>query len=490
VLFTTIEFLIFFIAVLSIIAIFKKRLFLHIFLLGASYFFFYWTSNYLILLIIFITVWTFYLAQITYNTKNKKIRKILFVINLGGNLGLLGFYKYTDFAITQFNILGNYIDLATNIPLLNLALPVGISFYTFHSVGYVIDVYRGHISPSKSIREYALFITFFPLLVSGPILRAKEFLPQLREKIDNFEVGTKIRLIALNETNLRMGITLIGLGFFKKMFFADNISPMVTEIFAMPYGLDSFTIILGTIGFGIQIYCDFSGYSDIAIGSALIMGFKIPSNFNHPFFSTSPSEYWRRWHISLSSWVKDYLFLPIVYRRIGSDLVLFGGMLLSFILLGLWHGAGWNFIFFGFLHGIYVTVEIIIRKRFPRLAEHPFFQRRIGIIFSIIATQYLVFFAFIAFRSVNTESMIYSMEKFLIWDFQIQNTIGFIKAHKIESGLICLFVILNFISFRLGNQMKRIASNNYLLFSFLTVIVIVILFLYGGHSEDFIYFEF
>jgi len=220
------------------------------------------------------------------------------------------------------------------------------------------------------------------------------------------------------------------------------------------------------------------------------MGFKIPANFNKPFFATSPSEFWRRWHISLSTWIRDYLFFPIIFRKIGSDFVLISGILITFLLLGLWHGAGWNFIIFGLMHGIYVAFETFIRKRHPSFADNPLFKTRLGRIISILFTQYLIFFTWIAFRVEDTDLMIYSMQKFLIWDFQIDNTIGFIRAHKFESGLICLFLVLHFISFRMGNLIKRISSNNFYFFSFLTIVMISIFFFYDGNSEDFIYFKF
>ncbi len=488
-LFNTIEFTIFFISILVIFVIFKNRNFHHYFLLGASYLFFYWSSNYLITLLIFSTILDFYVGKEIWKTKSIRNKKILLAISLIGNIGLLGFFKYSDFAITQFNILGNYINLADEIPLLNIALPIGISFYTFQTITYSVDIYRGHLKPSKSFREFAIFVAFFPQIVAGPILRAKEFLPQLHEKMDKLKIS-KLRLITIEKSALKIGVAMMALGFFKKMFFADNIAPMVNEIFAMPVGLESFTIIWGAIGFGIQVYGDFSGYSDIAIGAALIMGFKIPVNFNKPFFATSPSEFWRRWHISLSSWVRDYLFLPIVYRKIGSDAVLLSGTIFTFLILGLWHGAGWNFIFFGLIHGIYVTLEIFIRKRHPSFANNRFFKTKQGRIISILFTQYLIFFAWISFRVEDFDLMLYSMQKFLIWDFQIENTIGFIRAHKFESGLICLFLILNFVSFRVGNLLQRISSNNYFLFLFLIIIMLSIFFFYDGNSEDFIYFKF
>jgi len=488
-LFNTIEFVIFFIIVLSIFVILKNRYFPHIFLLGVSYLFFYWSNNYLISLLIFSTILTFYAGKEIAKSKSIRNKKVLLIFSLIGNLGLLGFFKYYDFAIAQFNILGNYINLADEIPFLNLALPIGISFYTFQTISYVLDIYRGQLEPSKSFREFATFVAFFPQIVAGPILRAKQFLPQLREKTENLK-HTKLRFIRFEKFNVQVGITMMVLGFFKKIFFADNIAPMVNEIFGMPLGLESFTIIWGTIGFGIQVYCDFSGYSDIAIGAALIMGFKIPANFNKPFFATSLSDFWRRWHISLSSWIRDYLLFPIVYRKISSDLVMISGILVSFVLLGLWHGAGWNFIIFGLIHGVYVAFETIIRKRSPRFANNRFFKTRAGRIVCILFTQYIVFFTWIAFRVEDTDVMIQTMQKFLIWDFQIENTIGFIRAHKFESGLICLFLILHFISFRLGNIIQRIASKKIYLFILLTVVMFLIFFFHDGNSEEFIYFKF
>jgi len=193
------------------------------------------------------------------------LKKILLITSLAGNLGLLGFFKYTDFTITQFNILGNYINLGTEIPLLNIILPIGISFYTFQMISYTVDIYNGQLTPSKSFWEFALFVSFFPQLVAGPIIRAKDFLPQLREKIDSFNTGQKLRLIVIDNSNLKLGITIISFGFLKKMFFADNIAPLANHIFDNPIGQESFTIIIGAIAFGIQIYGDFSGYTDIAI---------------------------------------------------------------------------------------------------------------------------------------------------------------------------------------------------------------------------------
>ncbi len=490
-LFNTIEFIIFFIVVVTSLEIIKNRKFQHLFLLAGSYFFFYYTSNYLIVLLIFTTLWDFYFGNIIYKTKDIKIKKLIFITSLAGNLGLLGFFKYADFVITQFNILGQSLDLGTQIPLLHLALPIAISFYTFHSLTYTIGIYKGQIQPVKSFTDYAIFVAFFPQIVAGPILRAKEFLPQLREKIENIEVGSRLRQIVLENSNLKLGITMMAFGFLKKMFFADNIAPLVNEIFLAPQGLESFSIILGTIAFGIQVYCDFSGYSDIAIGAALILGFKIPPNFNKPFFATSPSEFWRRWHISLSSWIRDYLFLPIVYRKIGSDFRLFFGLLITFVILGLWHGAGWNFLLFGLLHGIYVSVETIIRKKIPTLADHKFFKSKTGKIFSILGTQYLVFLAFIAFRVHDTNDVIYSMSKYVMFDFHISNILPFLISHKLPIFFMMLFIVLHLISYRSRNIQERISQLKLHWWVILLIIILTgIIFFYDGNPEDFIYFKF
>ena len=256
-LFNTIEFVVFFIVVLAAITVIKNRKFQHLFLLFTSFFFLYYTDNYLIILLLFTILLHFYTGREIFKSVSKKRKKIFLTIGLAGSLGLLGFFKYSDFAIAQFNILGNMIDLSSEIPLLNLALPIGISFYTFQSLSYIIDIYRGSLTPSKTLREYAFFVAFFPPLVAGPILRASQFLPQLREKIEQSHTTARLRQIVIQSSNLKFGLTLMALGFFKKMFFADNIAPFVDEIFLNPIGLDSFAIILGTIAFGIQLYCDF-----------------------------------------------------------------------------------------------------------------------------------------------------------------------------------------------------------------------------------------
>lgn len=489
-LFNTPDFVIFFLIFLTAVVIIKNRKFQHLFLLLASYFFFYYSSNYLIILLLYTTIWDFYLGRAIHSSQALNKKKTLLIISLAGNLGLLGFFKYADFAITQFNILGQHIDLEQQIPFLNLALPIAISFYTFHSIGYIIDIYRGNIKPTKSFTDYAIFVAFFPQLVAGPILRASHFLPQLREKIDQVDATSRLRQIVIENKNLKLGITIMAFGFFKKMFFADNIAPLVNDVFANPVGLDSFIVVLGAIGFGIQIYCDFSGYSDIALGAALILGFKIPINFNKPYFASSPSDFWRRWHISLSTWLRDYLYIPLGGNK-KSNLRTYFNLMTVMFLGGLWHGASWNFVIWGVLHGAYLVVHKAISDRFPGISKNRFFRSKAGFVFSILATQYLVFLTWITFRVQNVDHMLYSMEQYVFLDFQTANTMSFLLSHKFPFVIMILFVILHIISYKKGNLVEKISNCKAASWTiFLTISMMAILFFYDGNPEDFIYFKF
>ena len=488
-LFNSVDFLVFFALVITISVIIKNKNFSHIFLVVASYVFFYFSNNFLISLLIFSTMLDYYVAKEIWSTNSKSKKKRLLLISIIGNLGLLGLFKYADFGISQFNELFKLIGL-NEIPLLEIVLPVGISFYTFQTLGYTIDVYRGQLAPSKSFKEFALFVAFFPQLVAGPILRASNFLPQIREKFSHLDTKNYLKQILIQRTNLKVGLTLMSFGFFKKMFFADNIAPFVDEIFLNPVGLDSFVILLGTIGFGIQVYCDFSGYSDIAIGAALILGFKVPQNFNFPFFATSPTEFWRRWHISLSTWVRDYVFYPMLNFK-SSKLRLFVSVFATLFLIGIWHGAGWNFVIFGIVHGLYVGIETAIRSIFPSLQNNSFLKSRFGKIISILSTQYLILIGFLIFRVHNLEHLSYSVQKLIFIDLEINGISSFILEHKFPLFLMMLFVIIHFISFRNPKMLDKI-SNLRLTYwvIFLIIVFTSIIFFSDTNPRDFVYFRF
>tara|TARA_B110000438_G_scaffold301301_1_gene355841 strand:- start:1313 stop:2785 length:1473 start_codon:yes stop_codon:yes gene_type:complete len=489
-LFTTIEFVIFFITACGVFTIVKNRKFQHLFLLLASYFFFYYTSNYLVSLLVFTTLLDFYMAKMIANSSNLKYKKIFLIISLAGNLGLLGFFKYADFGISSFSTVMTSLGFPVEVSLLELALPIGISFYTFQTISYTVDVYRGQLKPCKSLREFAIFVSFFPQLVAGPILRAKDFLPQLHEKLEKFKGVDTILQIRLQDSNVKLGVTLMAFGFFKKMFVADNVAPFVDSIFGNPVGLESFTIILGAIAFGIQIYADFSGYSDIAIGAALIMGFKIPLNFNKPFFATSPSDFWRRWHISLSLWLRDYLYIPLGGSKKSSNRTYLNLFVVMF-LGGLWHGASWNIVIWGMLHGLYLVLHKLITDKIPFLKNHSFFRTKIGVLISIFVTQYFVFLAWLPFRISDHDAMIYSLQKYIFLDFQINETIQLLLSEKIRVMIMITFIVLHFISYKQGDLPRKIS--NYRIMYWVPILIIMmltILFFYVGNAEDFIYFKF
>ena len=488
-LFSTIEFVVFFVVVLAAITIIKNRQFQHLFLLFASFFFFYYSSNYLLILLISSILLNFYLGKQIWKTESQHQKKILLALSLAGNLALLGFFKYADFAILQFNILGQELNLNPDIPFLNLALPIGISFYTFQSITYTVDIYRGKLTPSKTLREFALFVSFFPQLVAGPIVRASEFLPQLRAKIQQYETGTRLRQIIIENPNLRLGITVMAFGFFKKIFIADNLILLTDHPVPEPE-LESFMVIIRTIAFGIRIYCDFSGYSDIAIGAAMILGFKLPVNFNKPYFATSPSDFWRRWHISLSSWLRDYLYIPLGGNR-KSPSITYLNLIIVMFLGGLWHGASWNFVIWGLLHGLYLATHKMLLNKFPVLKDLRFFKTKTGKIMSIFITQYFIFLAWIPFTIADTNLMFVNMQKYVFLDFLTENSIPFIISQKYPIAIMGFFVLLHLISYRAKNLPMRISklkSPYWILFLF--VALFFILFFYNGNPEPFIYFKF
>ena len=261
-------------------------------------------------------------------------------------------------------------------------------------------------------------------------------------------------------------------------------------MFSNPIGMDSFTIIFGSIGFGIQIYGDFSGYSDIAIGAALILGFKLPINFNKPYFATSPADFWRRWHISLSSWLRDYLYIPLGGNK-KSDVRTYANLAIVMFLGGLWHGASWNSVVWGMLHGAYLAIHKIICNKFPQISNNIFFKSKIGKIVSILITQYLIFLAWIAFRVRDTDDMLYSMGKYIFIDFQTTTIKEVINSNEIAVILIILFIILNLILYRHRNMSIKISQMPlWQWFFFILTITLLIFLTFAGHTDDFIYFQF
>lgn len=315
-------------------------------------------------------------------------RRALLIFSVVFNLGLLGFFKYYSFFADTLHRLCWRIGLSCPVPLLDIILPVGISFFTFQAMSYVIDVYRGEMTPASTLLDFAVYLAFFPQLVAGPIVRANIFLPQLagQEPPARFDVG-------------RAGVLILS-GLFKKIVIANYLAEaLVDPVFDHPAQFGAFDILAGVYGYAVQIYCDFSAYSDIAIGAALLMGFRFPINFNAPYFSTSIQDFWRRWHISLSTWLRDYLYISLGGSRC-STVKIYRNLFLTFLLGGLWHGAAWTFIGWGALHGAYLMVERMFRNRYKQAGlRGPFVPHPVISGLKRLAVFHLVCLSWFFFRS-------------------------------------------------------------------------------------------
>ncbi|EMJ96780.1 MBOAT family O-acyltransferase [Leptospira alstonii] len=347
--FTTPQYFLFFVIVWcvrwTLTAIYpKKQSFVLYFLLSVSYFFYLSWDYRFGVLILFTTALDYSVGRALGLQKNLPKRRALLFLSLLGNLSVLGFFKYFHFFADSFLALFHSLGWQISAPTLKVILPVGISFYTFQSLSYSIDVYRERIQPEKNFFHYALFLSFFPQLVAGPIVSARILLPALRN------------MFHWENVPLREGIWLILLGFVKKAVIADRISVISDFAYQFPESVSTLFAWMGVISYSIQIYCDFSGYTDIAIGSALLLGIRLPENFRLPYTATSFSDFWRRWHISLSGWLRDYLYIPLGGNRI-NGLITYRNLLITMFLGGLWHGASWNFVIWGFIHGIFLALE-------------------------------------------------------------------------------------------------------------------------------------
>lgn len=345
-LFNTVEFAVFLPLVCLVFFLLAPRRRLMFLLFASYYFYMFWRWEYL-LLILTQTELNFLGALGITRAQTQVRKRCFFVFTLGTTLLILFFFKYFNFAADTANSLIGLFGLRLGLPKLDFLLPVGISFHTFQTLGYTIDVYRGKIAPEKSFTKFALFVSFFPLLVAGPIERASNLMPQ-------FDAPTRVRY-----ENWAVGLRLILWGLIKKMVIADRLSTAVANVYADPQNFPGPLLMLATFFFAIQIYCDFSGYSDIAIGAARLLDFKLMTNFKMPYFSISLSEFWQRWHISLSTWFRDYLYFPL-----GGNRVRFGRWILNILIVfcvsGLWHGASWTFVVWGAIHGTWLIVERVL----------------------------------------------------------------------------------------------------------------------------------
>lgn len=356
-LFPTLEFGVFFLIVFTVSwALRWVPLSRKIFLVAASYFFYGWWDWRFTALLFFTTVVNYLGGLLIGMSSRQGTRKLIVAVTVAVDLGVLGFFKYYGFFLTSLDSLLTSIGLHRDLPFMEVILPIGISFFTFQGISYVVDVYRGHIAAEKSLLDVMLFKSFFPQLVAGPIVRAADFIPQLHQtpKLTREHVG--------------VGTVLILTGLLKKMVIANYLATeLVDPVFFDPTASGALDLLIGVYGYAVQIYCDFSGYSDIAIGVAALLGYRFLENFNQPYRASSLQDFWRRWHISLSTWLRDYLYIPLGGNR-GSEAKTYRNLFLTMFLGGVWHGAAWTFVIWGTLHGTMLAVERVIRRALEELA--------------------------------------------------------------------------------------------------------------------------
>lgn len=353
--------------------------------LVASLVFYAWWNPWFLFLIVFSVVVDFFVGGKIYAAPTPRVRKAWLIVSLTTNLGLLAIFKYGPFAAENASSLAALFGLALDLELADWIIPVGISFYTFQTLSYSLDIYRGQLRPCDSFRDFFLFVVFFPQLVAGPIVRARELLPQLE------------RRQRISPVHLRMGLESIIVGLFLKVVIADNLAPAVQRAFtaASEETLTSTGAWLGVTYFSVQIFADFAGYSGIAIGLAHLMGLRFPENFAHPYISRSLSEFWTRWHISLSQWLRDYLYIPLGGNRVNRARVAVN-LMVTMLLGGLWHGAAWTFLAWGGLHGLGLCVERYfsrggLKVAVPSPAQMPIHLARMLLVYIFVLTTWVFF---------------------------------------------------------------------------------------------------
>ena len=454
--------------------IFKKISYQNILLLAASYFFYGWWDYRFLLLIAGSTLVDYTIAIAIYKNKIKKWRKVLLFCSIASNLLLLGYFKYLNFFIKSFIELANSIGLSSDYNTLQIILPVGISFYTFQTLSYTIDVYRKEIKPTSNLIIFATYVSFFPQLVAGPIERGKRLLPQFINS----------RKFDLN--NAKSGIRLIIWGLFQKMVVADNCATFVNAIFDSYDKLNSLSLVLGAFYFSFQIYCDFAGYSNIAIGTARLFGFDLMRNFNYPYFSKNISEFWRRWHISLSTWFRDYLYIPLGGSR-GSKFQQLRNVLIIFLVSGFWHGANWTFIAWGGLHAIFFAPILFKRSRTNLIIQEKkntenTFRDLVKILFTFLITC----IAWVFFRS-STISDSFKYLNRIIQSHSFKLEYLTIERYNVEMVLlISIFIMIEWFN---RSKEQPLCGKFELL---KTILIIWMIFLFGVFSDHstFIYFQF
>jgi len=486
-LFNSIEFLLFF-PVVTIVYFLLNFRFRWVWLLASSCYF-YMAFRPIYILILAFTILVDYFAGLLIEQSQARTRKSYLILSLVANIGVLCIFKYYNFFIGNLNA-----QLGTNWSLLSILLPIGLSFHTFQAMSYTIEVYRGNQKAERHLGMYALYVLFYPQLVAGPIERPQNILPQFHTKH------------TFNYENARNGLLLIAWGMFKKVVIADRLALFVDQVYGNPLSYYGPSICIASVFFAFQIYCDFSGYSDIAIGTARVMGFQLMKNFDHPYAAKSVAEFWRRWHISLSTWFRDYLYFPLGGNRVGR-IITIRNTLIVFLLSGLWHGANWNYLIWGALHGCFIVGGSLTLNFRQKLAIRVGISRvpKLQNSLNWLATFSLVTFAWIFFRADYPDSS-------LLWNLLRNLGLGWADIKNIGSldyfmKYICLgqkrrefllaIVLILFLQIILYCQSKTslnqwlLAQSYYLRWGYYVAFMLALLYLgeFSNRSQ-FIYFQF
>ena len=442
-------------------------------LLVASYFFYaYWDWRFLSLIALSAVINYFTVISIV-KAKSQRRRKNLLIISICGNLSILGSFKYYNFFVSEFIKGFGFLDLGLHLPILDIVLPVGISFYTFQAMGCAIDVYRGTTQPNWHFLDFALFVAFFPLLLAGPIERSSRLMPQ----IVNPRSGST--------ESFSIGLYYILMGLFKKVVVADNMAPIVNMIFSADSSkLSGADCLIGVYAFAFQLYGDFSGYSSIAKGIAKWLGFDIMENFSMPYFSTSPRDFWRRWHISLSSWFRDYVYIPFGGNRLGK-FINFRNLMFTMTLCGLWHGANWTFICWGVFHGLLlIGYQIFVDyRKISDLLVNSFLSRAI----KALVMFHLVCIGWLMFRAESIPQAWMMLNK-MVTDFHVTEftwfSLGMIGFYVVPLLMIELWIE------RSGDLLKLIKVHWVVRSSIYGYVVLMLVIFQPITPQQFIYFRF
>lgn len=451
----------------------------NIWILVASLVFYGWWDPRFLLLLAVPTVIDYICALKIRRTGRREVRKRYLAFSLITNLTILGFFKYFNFFIDTGSQILEALGRPHYKPLLYIILPVGISFYTFHEISYVVDVYRGELEPVKDFSVYLNYVLYFPQLVAGPIARAKYLLPQLKEK----------RRVSWN--NIQEGLLLMLIGYFKKVGVADVLAPLVEVRFSNPALCAGSDLLFALYLFSLQIYCDFSGYTDIARGVSKLFGIELQLNFNHPYFAGSITDFWRRWHISLSTWLRDYLYIPLGGNRKGVWKT-YRNLMLTMLLGGLWHGASWTFVVWGGLHGLYLSIhklQLDRRSVAVKLRENMVWKY-LSSSLGVLLTFHLVALTWIFFRAGSFSLAWSYLTGIMTW----RPVTAIEPMHWLggrTSILLCILLVIEIIQYWAKDQTIFLRFNWAVQGAAYAVLIIAILALGGVYAEiPFIYFQF